>query len=186
MSCECLTKHANVNHSYLRYQIDIPIDLLVFTGFFQENEDGLEVWIQFKLERLLDFLYKCGLFTYVIGRYSFLEPTRVRMSNSILARLYGPWLRVENKETILFVNPLESHCRLELHNEGELAKGAISKTEGRLQAADCFGESTGSEIVVLKPTTNTQMQGQRSRFSKDDSLACFKNAVEMVPNLEAL
>lgn len=56
-------------------------------SFFQGRDEGREVWIQFKLERLPDFCFKCGFLDHVTGRCSFQEPTTITTGAGLMAKL---------------------------------------------------------------------------------------------------
>ena len=80
-------------------------------GFFQKRGKGEEFWVQFKLERLSDFCYKCGLLSHVTGQCTFVAPARITSSSGIVAKLFGPWIQAESEGSILFLNPLEEMPR---------------------------------------------------------------------------
>lgn len=103
---ESVNRRSVIAQRYLRFRVDIQVENPLPTGFFLEREDG-DIWIQFKLERLLDFCYKCGVLQHVTGRCKFRDPVMVTTPNGISARLYGPWLKTENNESLLFINTPE-------------------------------------------------------------------------------
>lgn len=89
------------------------------TGFFMETNDGNDLWIQFKLERLLDFCYTCGMLDNVTGRCNSREPMIATTLNGLSAKLLGSWMRAENNDTILFINTLMRVERRLLEEEEE-------------------------------------------------------------------
>ena len=163
-----------VAQHFLRVRIDIPVANPIPAGFFQNRGNGKEVWIQFKIERLPDFCYTCGLLNHVTGRCTFSTPAMITTGAGLQAKLYGPWLRAENAGTILFVNPPEQSTKrkgstkiLEIFN----AVDTISK--------DCSFEDT------LVPYTEKGKQ-KRWDFEKDDSKDRFENMLTMCPELQTL
>lgn len=94
-----------VGHIYICIRVDIGIDAPLPVGFFQKKKDREESYIQFKLECLLDFCYKCGGLDHVTMRCKFHTVATVTLSNGIVAKLYGPWLWAEHGRSLLFINP---------------------------------------------------------------------------------
>lgn len=155
--------------------MDIPITEPTPAGFIQRQENGEEYWVQFKFERLADFCYKYGLIDHVTGRCNFKDHARVTMESGVTARLYGPWLRSEDKGSILFVNPeVNADERKELITAVE----SFSGDKGGLPNNFLIGESSSLDSV-------TEEAGD-THVGKDDSDVCFKNAIAMLPELEAL
>lgn len=97
--------HMFIAHLFLCFSVDIPVDNPLPAGFFQPKDDESELWIQFKLERLSDFWYCCGMLNHVTVRCHFAEPALVTSMNGIIVRLYGPWLRVEVPGGSMSANP---------------------------------------------------------------------------------
>lgn len=90
-------------------------------------------------------------------------------------------------DTILFMNLLKTHRRsnLVLAREGTIV-GLHSNVKEKQQKVNSFGKSASIEETKVVVGTCTKTKASKSRFSKDDSIACIKNVVEMVPSLEAL
>lgn len=159
----------------------------------QKSGDGEEYWVQFKYEWLADFCYKCGFIDHVTDRCNFKEPTRVTIGSRVSTKLYGPWLRAEEKGSILFVNPVSNTIEQQSLIDSVFAifgDNAVnpkiflcesSKHDGANYKAYLFGESSrrdGVEKVAVSELESLQ--------GKDDSKACFQNTLEMSPELEAL
>lgn len=87
--------------------MDIPINNPLLVGYFMMRNDGNDTWIQFKLKRLADFCYMCGLISHVTGCCSNKDPTVVTTPNGISAKLFGLWLRVESDDSMQYINTLE-------------------------------------------------------------------------------
>ena len=100
-------KKSVVGNRFLRIRVDILVGNPIPEGYFQKKEQGEDLWIQFKLERLPYFCYKSGLLSHVTGKCSFAEPAMVTIGNGISTRLYGPWIRAEYKGESLAINPPE-------------------------------------------------------------------------------
>lgn len=60
-------------------------------------------------EKLADFYFKCGMLDHVTGRCRFSEPATISSKNGITTKLYGLWIKAENTESILFINPEEEN-----------------------------------------------------------------------------
>lgn len=102
---ESINKRSVVANRFLKLRMDILVDEPFLAGFFQEGE---EQWIQFKYERLGDYCYNCGMLNHVMCRCNKSTLTTITTCNSISVKLYGPWLRSKNTESLLFVNaPME-------------------------------------------------------------------------------
>lgn len=110
----CEVHHNTINRRcivvqrYLRFRVDILIKSPIPAWYFMMRNNGNDLWIQFKFERLLDFCYRCGLLTHVIGRCNNKVPTLVTTPNGISAKLFGPWIRAENGGTLEFINMSET------------------------------------------------------------------------------
>lgn len=100
---ESINMRSVIVQRYLRFRVDIQVENPLSAGFFLEREDG-DIWIQFKFERLLDYYYKCGVLQHVTGRCKFRDLVMVATPNGISAKLYGPWLKAKNNESLLFIN----------------------------------------------------------------------------------
>lgn len=89
-----------VSHRYLHFRVDLKVDDPIPAGYFLDRPSGEELWVQFKIERLLDFCYRCGLLQHVTGRCGFSTPATIITSSRIKAQLYGPWIRAERPESL--------------------------------------------------------------------------------------
>lgn len=56
-----------VRNLCLHFRADIPVSNPLHAGFFFQDENQEETWVQFKIERLSDYYYKCELLDYVTG-----------------------------------------------------------------------------------------------------------------------
>lgn len=162
---DTISRKTVVNHRYLRFRVDIPINEAIPAGFVQQTEEGEEYWVQFKYERLADFCYKCGFIDHVTGRCNFKESSRVTMGSGVTARLYGPWLRAEEKGSLLFINPAtEPEERRNLINSVESFSGkALSITNNCQIGETSQDKCTEGEAVEIAETNS----------KKDDSEASF-------------
>lgn len=97
-----------VRNLFLRFRADIPLSNPLSAGFFYQDENQEEAWIQFKIKRLSNYCYKCSLLDHVTGRCNFKTLTHISTNNGVHAKLYGPWLRIENNASIAFINLLET------------------------------------------------------------------------------
>lgn len=136
--------------------------------FLDRNYDN--IWIKFKLERLLNFCYKCGVLQHVTGICKQMQVT-VTTPSGISAKLYGPWLRAESCDSLLFINTPEI---------GELDRRKI-KIEQETSAG------------LLKYITNqSRTAGETSQLLEDcEMIQAFNkeelcNATEMCPELDSL
>lgn len=102
---ESINKRAVVGGSYLRLRVEIPLDVPLQAGFFYKRDNGGELWVHFKYERLQDFCYSCGMLNHVTGRCTFDTPATVTAASGVSAKLYGSWVRAGNKEFLRFLNP---------------------------------------------------------------------------------
>lgn len=102
-----ITKSCVMAQRFLRFKVDIDLSNPLLARFFHEKEDGKEIWIQFKFERMGDFCYRCGLICHVSGKCLFETPATISTSDGITAKLYGPWLKAENPGSLQFVTPGE-------------------------------------------------------------------------------
>lgn len=93
-----------VANRFLRFRAEILVINPLSAGFFMERNDGNDLWIQFKLERLSDFCYTCGLIDHVTGKCNSKAPMIVTNPNGLSAKLFGPWMRAENNDTLCFIN----------------------------------------------------------------------------------
>lgn len=134
--------------------------------------------MQFKYERLTDFCYKCDFINHVTDRCFFKEPARVTIGSGVSTRLYGPWLRAKEKGSILFVNPVVETS--ERKNLLEAVNG-FSGEQGLSSKIFLFDERNRREREVEEV-----MPEKKSCLRKDDSKACFQNALVMLLELEAL
>lgn len=99
-----INKKCVVSHRFLRFIVEMEINCPIPTSFFWEMTSGNDLWIQFKLKRLLDFCFKCGFLDHVTRWCSFNISATVTSPNGISAQLYGPWIRAENNGFISFIN----------------------------------------------------------------------------------
>lgn len=91
------------------------------------RNNGNDLWIQFKLERLLDFFYKCGLLSHVTGKCNIKDPTLVTTSNGTSTKLFGPWLRAENGGSMQFINTSEHEDQCQADTEMELESDELAR-----------------------------------------------------------
>lgn len=94
---------------YLCLRIEVPFDTHHFkqVSFFQKD-NGDELWVHFKYERLADFCYNCGMLTHVTGRCEYKELVKITSKSGVYAKLYGTWLKATNKEFLHFLDTLVS------------------------------------------------------------------------------
>lgn len=85
--------------------------------YFLEQDDENDICVQFKLERLSDYYYKYRKLNNVTGRCSFKDSMTVTTMNGISARLCGPWIRVEHKGCMNFINTSELNNRKQVEVE---------------------------------------------------------------------
>lgn len=175
---DSISKKSVVNQRYLRFRVDIPVNEAIPAGFVQRTGEGEEYWVQFKFERLADFCYNCGYINHVTGRCSFREPARVTMGSGITARLYGPWLRAEEKGSILFINPATEpeERRSLVHSLESFSGKEVASTKDFH-----IGESS-----MREETTEETLEVVTAVPEKDDSESSFQNALAMSPQLESL
>lgn len=100
---ETLGRKFVVANSYLRFKVDLFVESPIPAGFFQEQPDGDENWIQFKFERLSDFCYKSGMLNHMTGKCPFEKPMTIITANRISTRLYGHWLKAGHVGSLLVV-----------------------------------------------------------------------------------
>lgn len=93
-----------VAHIYMRFKVGIPISILLSTGFFQKNEEGVERWIQFKYEKNSYMCYKYGRLDHIIGKCLFEMTLK---NNGISSNTYCPWLKAKNEGSLSFINSIE-------------------------------------------------------------------------------
>lgn len=97
-------KRCVVANRYLRFRVEIPVKKPLPAGFFMERNDGNDVWIQFKLERLSEFCYTCGFLDHTTGRCKISALAMVTSPIGISAKIFGPWIRAENGGSVCFIN----------------------------------------------------------------------------------
>lgn len=130
--------------------MDIKLDAPLPAGFFQNKPNGEEFWVQFKYERLSDFCYSCGALDHVTGRCSLGKPAMSTTENGIVAKLYGPSIRAEHSETLLFINPEpESNQRVPYlvsrgEEDTEEKGGIFERFDGYLSDSDKTLQSAGN------------------------------------------
>lgn len=100
------------------------------------------------------------------------------MASGVSARMYGSWLRAEEKGSISFVNPatdaVEQQRLIELVKEPSMNKVMLPN--------NChFGESSRQERA-----DGAENARRDTGLNKDDTEAIFQNALAMSPELEAL
>lgn len=86
-----------VAQRYLKFRVEN----LYLVGFFMDRADGNDIWIQFNFERLADFCYKCGMLNHVTGKCKFGEPAIITSPNGISAKVFGPWLKLQEAFCLL-------------------------------------------------------------------------------------
>lgn len=86
--------------------MDIPVDQPLPVGFFKKKERRFKIWIQFKLDWLLDFCYRCDMLDHVTGGGKFSEPSLITTMNKITTRLYDLWLSAKIPSGPDFATPL--------------------------------------------------------------------------------
>ncbi|KAF3450405.1 hypothetical protein FNV43_RR06486 [Rhamnella rubrinervis] len=97
-----VTPRCVVANRFMRIRVDIAIRNPIPVGYFMERDQGEDLWVQFKYERLSDFCYKCGRLDHITGRCTLKEPVMIEDEKGRQAKLYGPWLKVERSGGITF------------------------------------------------------------------------------------
>lgn len=99
----------------------------------------------------------------------------MKMESGVTTRLYGAWLRWEDKGSILFVNP-----SLNVGEQQELTTTMENFFDNRNGTSNTFllGESSRGDNKVDETGD--------MRVRKDDSDDCFKNSLAMLLELEVL
>lgn len=110
-----------VKQWYIRLRVEIAVDFPLPGGFFKKRkkEGDEEIRIQFKLERLYDFCYKCSLLTHVSGQNSYATPARITSANGISAKLFKPWFIKKFKSPSTVVSKT---CLFSVHDCGTTLK----------------------------------------------------------------
>lgn len=175
---DIISRKLVINQCYLRFRVNIPLNEAILTGFVQWISKREEYWVQFKYERLTNFCYNCGFIDHVTGRCTFRELAKVIIRSGITMKLYGSWLRTEEKGSILFINPTTK-----LGKWRSLIQSLESfSNEGFANTEDChFGESSTCEEM-----TEEVLEMVKAILKKDDSEISFQKALAMSPQLEAL
>ncbi|KAF4375577.1 hypothetical protein G4B88_022224 [Cannabis sativa] len=83
-----------VRRGFLRCWIDVWLSHPIPAGFFFKSGSNLEVWIQFKYEKLPFLCFNCGKLAH--SNRECLAPTAwVTPPVGAAVRMYGPWIKVE-------------------------------------------------------------------------------------------
>lgn len=86
-----------VAHRFLRIRVEISVEDPLPVGFKQTKEGGQERWIQFRIEKLSDFCFKCGMLSHLIGQCCKQHFEMVHLNTGVEARKFGKWLHTERK-----------------------------------------------------------------------------------------
>lgn len=167
---ETINRKCVVAQRYIRFRVDISVENPLPAGFFMDRQDS-EIWIQFKLERLSDFCYRCGSLMHITGKCGFNDPVLVTTQNGISAKLYGPWLRAENSSTLLFINtpPLGENDRKIIERKQEADVEKLHRITARNQSATDESQHLGG-----------------SDLRRDSTKMEFGSALEMCHELASL
>lgn len=122
-----INRRSVVANRYLRFRVDLYVDNPLPACYFLERNDGNDVWVQFKFERLSDFCYVCGKLDHITVRCTFKESTTVITLNGISARVYGPWNRAEHKGSMNFINTLELSRQQQIEVEAVFESGDLAQ-----------------------------------------------------------
>ena len=92
---------------FLRVKVEFEVSKSLKSGFFLDRDPLLDIWIQLKYERVIDFCFKCGRLGHV----------KVKCSSQLQKMLnepqgFGPWMKVEiqGKRTSRWVGFLSEIC----------------------------------------------------------------------------
>lgn len=191
---ETVSRQSVVASKFSRFRVEITVENPLPLGFFQKKENGEESWIQFKYERLSDFCYGCGRLNHVYVRCTFSKPATIQTNNGVVAKIYRAWMRAEVEGSLVFVQlPARSHGWPENSNGLYIGVGSqtmeetVESVEDSLSCVTLDGQDEGqllNDWVSLPQRANAA--DDPSMTPKDDSRERFLNALEVIPQLQAL
>lgn len=153
--------------------------------FLPKKENKEKVWIQFKLERLSDFCYKCGALDHVTKSCRFADLATIISGNRIMEKVYGPWLRAKHGGNLLFINPSPDSDRqiipqVEDGMQGELCAQIETNLFSDNQEGKILEEGKIDQTVVQ------QRLGTAADEGKGNGLQIFLNEIQKSVKLETL
>lgn len=152
------SKRSIYNNRFLKIRVDIDIGKPIPPEYFFNKGNAGEVWIQFKIEKLSDLCFTCGMIMHTIGRCKFQTSATVSTSNGISAKVYGPWIRAEHPGSMVFINPDEDvTSRRDKARKGKAIQHAIAFQDGLCHAGAKGGKTMLIEDSV-KACSSTDLQ----------------------------
>ncbi|KAK9276978.1 hypothetical protein L1049_006517 [Liquidambar formosana] len=91
------SKEAMLWQKFLRAKVDINVNNPLKSGFSLKRVNHLEVWIQFKFERLSDLCFLCGRLSHCSKDCSFDLLALSDRPKSF--KSFGPWMRVDHSSS---------------------------------------------------------------------------------------
>ncbi|XP_050278122.1 uncharacterized protein LOC126719632 [Quercus robur] len=162
---------------FIRVKIELKIEDPLWSGFFLDRSTNVDLWIQFKYERVADFCYKCGRLGHLKARCPRTEST-ARNSDGKEPYGFGPWMKAENvgKRTTRWVEFLAD---IDKSEEGILKghqNSKESKAEWRVEHAP---EKTSIENQFS--SSNDLVEGSRNFLTKFDESAANVTSKQLCP-----
>ena len=153
---------------FIRVKIERKIEDPLWSGFFLDRSPHVDLWIQFKYERVVDFCYKCGRLGHLKARCPRTESTTTN-SNGKEPYGFGPWMKAESvgKRTTRWVEFLadiaNSDEGIPEEHQNSLESEADRRVEHALEKASIENQFESSSDLV---------EGSRNFLTKfDESVA---------------
>ncbi|KAJ4840674.1 hypothetical protein Tsubulata_022588 [Turnera subulata] len=131
---------------FIRARIEVLSDMPLLPGVACLDQNGNEIWIRFKYERLGELCYRCGRITHPTSRC--VKPLRQGEECERPAEdNFGPWMRA--KEIFRKHYPAKKQATLEIHDE--LLEGEKTQAAGGDSILDSM--SSQQDKVVTRSAT---------------------------------
>lgn len=79
---------------FLRVKIELKVEDPLWSGFFLDRSPNVNLWKQFKYERVADFCYKCGRLGHLKAKCPRIKSIATN-SNEKEPYGFGPWMKAE-------------------------------------------------------------------------------------------
>lgn len=106
---------------------------------------------------------------HVTGRCSLSSPVMVTSSNSIWAKIYGPWIWAEHAGSLLFINLIKEEKRHEGAKKGKAIQNAIAFQNGLCYSGVKLGQSSLIDNLDKK-NPDAELQAARNMCPELDTL----------------